>query len=152
MRKASSVMKKTLIPGSTSAGKPSSSISTSASLTGIADAQQPSDAAHDESTTSGKSTSEKQAGRRISRKSLGKSTASGQSAPPPEGAGPDPTAASSTVEQKIDFPILPSTSTFTLSGKEDKNEKLKKKAKNFLDERQKIKSRAQSLWSYIGKW
>lgn len=51
----------------------------------------------------------------------------------------------------IDGPILPSTSTFTLSGKDDKPEKLKKKAKNFLDERQKTKSRAQSLWSFIGK-
>lgn len=50
-----------------------------------------------------------------------------------------------------DVPILPSTSTFTLSGKDDKSEKLKKKAKNFLDERQKTKSRAQSLWSFIGK-
>lgn len=49
-----------------------------------------------------------------------------------------------------DVPILPSTSTFTLSSKDDKPEKLKKKAKNFLDERQKIKSRAQSLWSFIG--
>ncbi|KAL9549835.1 hypothetical protein MBANPS3_005021 [Mucor bainieri] len=51
----------------------------------------------------------------------------------------------------LDVPILPSTSTFTLSsgGKDDKPEKLKKKAKNFLDERQKIKSRAQSLWSFI---
>lgn len=48
-----------------------------------------------------------------------------------------------------DVPILPSTSTFTLSSKDDKPEKLKKKAKNFLDERQKIKSRAQSLWSFI---
>jgi hypothetical protein len=52
----------------------------------------------------------------------------------------------------LDVPILPSTSTFTLSStKDDKPEKLKKKAKNFLDERQKIKSRAQSLWSFIGK-
>lgn len=51
----------------------------------------------------------------------------------------------------LDGPILPSTSTFTLSSKDDKPEKLKKKAKNFLDERQKIKSRAQSLWSFIGK-
>jgi hypothetical protein len=50
-----------------------------------------------------------------------------------------------------DVSILPSTSTFTLSGKDDKSEKLKKKAKNFLDERQKTKSRAQSLWSFIGK-
>ncbi|CAO0796344.1 unnamed protein product [Mucor circinelloides] len=50
----------------------------------------------------------------------------------------------------LDVPILPSTSTFTLSsGKDDKPEKLKKKAKNFLDERQKTKSRAQSLWSFI---
>lgn len=51
----------------------------------------------------------------------------------------------------LDGPILPSTSTFTLAGKDDKPEKLKKKAKNFLDERQKTKSRAQSLWSFIGK-
>jgi hypothetical protein len=52
----------------------------------------------------------------------------------------------------LDVPILPSTSTFTLSStKDDKPEKLKKKAKNFLDERQKTKSRAQSLWSFIGK-
>lgn len=52
----------------------------------------------------------------------------------------------------LDVPILPSTSTFTLSsGKDDKPEKLKKKAKNFLDERQKTKSRAQSLWSFIGR-
>ncbi|KAI7868261.1 hypothetical protein BDF14DRAFT_1881054 [Spinellus fusiger] len=43
--------------------------------------------------------------------------------------------------------VLPSTSTYTLAGKEDKPEKLKKKAKNFLDERQKTKSRAQSLWN-----
>jgi hypothetical protein len=49
-----------------------------------------------------------------------------------------------------DLAVLPSTSTFILAGKDDKNEKLKKKAKTFLDERQKIKSRAQSLWSYIG--
>lgn len=47
-----------------------------------------------------------------------------------------------------DLLVLPSTSTFTL--KDDKQEKLKKKAKNFLDEKQKIKTRAQSLWSYIG--
>ncbi|KAI8362756.1 hypothetical protein BD560DRAFT_178321 [Blakeslea trispora] len=52
-------------------------------------------------------------------------------------------------EANLDVPILPSNSSFTLSGKEDKNEKLKKKAKNFLDERQKTKSRAQSLWSFI---
>ncbi|OBZ91240.1 Ral GTPase-activating protein subunit alpha-2 [Choanephora cucurbitarum] len=52
-------------------------------------------------------------------------------------------------ETNLDVPILPSNSTFTLSSKEDKNEKLKKKAKNFLDERQKTKSRAQSLWSFI---
>ena len=55
-------------------------------------------------------------------------------------------------ETNLDVPILPSNSTFTLSGKEDKNEKLKKKAKNFLDERQKTKSRAQSLWSFIGNY
>jgi hypothetical protein len=53
-------------------------------------------------------------------------------------------------EESGEMAILPSTSTFTLSGKDDKPEKLKKKAKNFLDERQKIKSRAQSLWSFIG--
>ncbi|KAI8993599.1 hypothetical protein BDB01DRAFT_847455 [Pilobolus umbonatus] len=47
----------------------------------------------------------------------------------------------------IDFPILPSTSTFSLSGKDDKSEKVKKKARNFLDERQKMKTRAQSLWN-----
>ncbi|KAJ2959225.1 hypothetical protein NQZ79_g5312 [Umbelopsis isabellina] len=33
--------------------------------------------------------------------------------------------------------------------KDERNDKLKKKAKNFLDERQKIKTRAQSLWSFI---
>ncbi|KAI8984457.1 hypothetical protein BDF20DRAFT_911553 [Mycotypha africana] len=49
----------------------------------------------------------------------------------------------------LDIPIAPSTSTYTLSGKDDKNEKLKKKTKNFLDEKQKAKTRAQSLWSYI---
>ena len=54
-------------------------------------------------------------------------------------------------ELGTDIPILPSTSTFSLAGKDDKGEKLKKKAKTFLDERQKIKSRAQSLWSYTGK-
>ncbi|KAI8093558.1 uncharacterized protein BX664DRAFT_295379 [Halteromyces radiatus] len=47
-----------------------------------------------------------------------------------------------------DDAILPSTSTFTLN-KEDRPEKLKKKTKNFMDEKQKIKSRLQSLWSYI---
>ncbi|KAI7855415.1 hypothetical protein BDC45DRAFT_568310 [Circinella umbellata] len=52
-------------------------------------------------------------------------------------------------ELGTDMLILPSTSTFSLAGKDDKGEKLKKKAKTFLDERQKIKSRAQSLWSYI---
>lgn len=50
----------------------------------------------------------------------------------------------------VDVQIAPSTSTFTLSGKDDKPEKLRKKAKNFLDEKQKIKTRAQSLWSFIG--
>jgi hypothetical protein len=59
--------------------------------------------------------------------------------------------ASSSNALGLDVPILPSTSTFTLSSKDDKPEKLKKKAKNFLDERQKTKSRAQSLWSFIGK-
>ncbi|KAI8367588.1 uncharacterized protein BYT42DRAFT_586812 [Radiomyces spectabilis] len=49
----------------------------------------------------------------------------------------------------IDMPILPSSSTFTLTARDDRPEKFKKKAKNFLDERQKIKTRAQSLWSYI---
>ncbi|ORZ14187.1 hypothetical protein BCR42DRAFT_393825 [Absidia repens] len=47
-----------------------------------------------------------------------------------------------------DDAILPSTSTFTLN-KEDRPEKLKKKTKNFMDEKQKVKSRVQSLWSYI---
>jgi hypothetical protein len=47
-----------------------------------------------------------------------------------------------------DLLVLPSTSTFAL--KDDKQEKLKKKARNFLDEKQKIKTRAQSLWAYIG--
>ncbi|CAO3589976.1 unnamed protein product [Absidia cylindrospora] len=47
-----------------------------------------------------------------------------------------------------DDAILPSTSTFTLN-KEDCPEKLKKKTKNFMDEKQKVKSRVQSLWSYI---
>ncbi|GAA5798646.1 hypothetical protein HPULCUR_004051 [Helicostylum pulchrum] len=62
-----------------------------------------------------------------------------------------PTTTSSISEDHlgIDGPLLPSTSTFTLAGKDDKPEKLKKKAKNFLDERQKTKSRAQSLWSFI---
>ncbi|KAG1463089.1 hypothetical protein G6F46_002102 [Rhizopus delemar] len=46
-----------------------------------------------------------------------------------------------------DLLVLPSTSTFAL--KDDKQEKLKKKARNFLDEKQKIKTRAQSLWAYI---
>lgn len=53
-------------------------------------------------------------------------------------------------DNNVDVQIAPSTSTFTLSGKDDKPEKLKKKAKNFLDERQKIKARAQSLWNFIG--
>jgi hypothetical protein len=57
----------------------------------------------------------------------------------------------STTKDTGDVQIAPSTSTFTLSGKDDKPEKLKKKAKNFFDERQKIKARAQSLWSFIGK-
>lgn len=83
--------------------------------------------------------------------------------PPPPPPPPAPTTTTAAVpamssepdigssgELGIDFPILPSTSSFTLPGKEDKGEKLKKKARNFLDERQKIKSRAQSLWSYIG--
>lgn len=35
--------------------------------------------------------------------------------------------------------------------KDERAEKLRKKAKNFLDERQKTKARAQSLWSFIGK-
>lgn len=62
------------------------------------------------------------------------------------------TSSSASVEEHlgIDGPIQPSTSTFTLSGKDDKSEKLKKKARNFLDERQKIKPRTQSLWSLIG--
>lgn len=47
-----------------------------------------------------------------------------------------------------DLLVLPSTSTFTL--KDDKQEKLKKKAKNFFNEKKEIKLRAQSLWSYIG--
>jgi hypothetical protein len=34
--------------------------------------------------------------------------------------------------------------------KDERAEKLRKKAKNFLDERQKTKARAQSLWSFIG--
>ncbi|KAI7906537.1 uncharacterized protein BX663DRAFT_496797 [Cokeromyces recurvatus] len=51
---------------------------------------------------------------------------------------------------KLDGRILSSTSTFVLNNNtNDKPEKLKKKAKHFLDERQKIKTRAQSLWSFI---
>ncbi|KAI9480932.1 MAG: hypothetical protein EXX96DRAFT_564755 [Benjaminiella poitrasii] len=52
---------------------------------------------------------------------------------------------------KLDGLIVTSASTFALNNntKDDKPEKLKKKAKNFLDERQKTKSRAQSLWSFI---
>ncbi|KAI8144750.1 hypothetical protein BJV82DRAFT_606134 [Fennellomyces sp. T-0311] len=66
-------------------------------------------------------------------------------------ASHDSTTGMSTTSNDIglEIPILPSTSTFSLAGKDDKGEKLKKKAKTFLDERQKIKSRAQSLWSYI---
>ncbi|KAL0082507.1 hypothetical protein J3Q64DRAFT_1751821 [Phycomyces blakesleeanus] len=67
----------------------------------------------------------------------------------PDGIRVIPTAASNPDNVSFDLPILPSSSTFTISGKEDKPEKLKKKLKNFLDERQKTKSRAQSLWSYI---
>lgn len=34
--------------------------------------------------------------------------------------------------------------------KDERAEKLRKKAKHFFDERQKTKTRAQSLWSFIG--
>lgn len=82
------------------------------------------------------------------------STAAAAAAAPPPPEKPK-SIISDTVDTNtlgLDVPILPSTSTFTLSsGKDDKPEKLKKKAKNFLDERQKTKSRAQSLWSFIGK-
>jgi hypothetical protein len=36
------------------------------------------------------------------------------------------------------------------AAKDERADKLKKKAKNFFDERQKTKARAQSLWSFIG--
>lgn len=85
------------------------------------------------------------------------STAAAAPQPPPPPPEKPKSIMSDTVDNNhhtlgLDVPILPSTSTFTLSGgKDDKPEKLKKKAKNFLDERQKTKSRAQSLWSFIGK-
>jgi hypothetical protein len=62
-----------------------------------------------------------------------KHTRSHSELPIPEPASPEPHAA-------LTMPIT----------KDERADKLKKKAKNFLDERQKIKTRAQSLWSFIG--
>ena len=120
MRKASSVMKKTLIPGGSAPGKPSMPHSTTATNSNENDINESRRTTKD---TDLSASHDSTAGMSISSNDIG-----------------------------LDVPILPSTSTFSLAGKDDKGEKLKKKAKTFLDERQKIKSRAQSLWSYIGKW
>ncbi|KAG0169558.1 Ral GTPase-activating protein subunit alpha-2 [Apophysomyces sp. BC1015] len=125
-------MKKTFTPGA-SVGKPSNSTSTSSTAdVPHDDALEQSDAVENDKLGTLGMLAKKQDGVRI-----------GQSQPSTaEGSG----------IIGIDIPILPSSSTFMLAGKDDKPERLKKKAKNFLDERQKIKSRAQSLWSYIGTY
>lgn len=140
MRKASSVMKKTFSPSSATSG---------------ANATAPPSAATATATT---------------RQSLSNSIDNATLddfplppvPPPPHEPSPNPTAPATTTAETGEFlqtsypvsvladdAILPSTSTFTLN-KEDRPEKLKKKTKNFMDEKQKVKSRVQSLWSYIG--
>lgn len=141
MRKASSVMKKTLIPGgTTTAAKPSSpapapTTSTSNRLT---DTQHDSNQHLSEESSSIHDSDKHRLAKKVP-------------ALPDTSDGDQSSQQESATDLGVDFPILPSTSTFTLGGRDDRGEKLKKKAKNFLDERQKTKSRAQSLWSYIGK-
>ncbi|KAI9315823.1 hypothetical protein BX666DRAFT_257432 [Dichotomocladium elegans] len=132
MRKASSVMKKTLIPGGTNLAKPSTAASVTNAGTTHSNVQEEtnSDDPHDTASE---------------RRQLAKRVP-----PIPDASDTDPPMyQESHAELSVDFPILPSTSSLTPSGKDDKGEKLKKKARNFLDERQKVKSRAQSLWAYI---
>ncbi|KAF7726352.1 Ral GTPase-activating protein subunit alpha-1 [Apophysomyces ossiformis] len=122
MRKASSVMKKTFTPG-TSAGKPSNSTSTSSTAdTPQDDSLEQSEAVENDKLGTLSTFAKKHDAIRM---------AQSQSSIAESGGG--------TIG--IDIPILPSSSTFILAGKDDKTERLKKKAKNFLDERQKIKLR-----------
>lgn len=140
MRKASSVMKKTLIPGgTTTAAKPSSPApAPTTSSNRFADTQHDSNQHLPEESSSIHDSEKHRLAKKVP-------------ALPDTSDGDQSSQQESATELGVDFPILPSTSTFTLGGRDDRGEKLKKKAKNFLDERQKTKSRAQSLWSYIGK-
>ncbi|KAI9484408.1 hypothetical protein BDB00DRAFT_148787 [Zychaea mexicana] len=169
MRKASSVMKKTLIPGTTP-GKASMPHSTttaegnssgsstshwheqddSKTTTATTTKAAPTTSAPGATTSSNTTTSANAAAAGDQqRRATGKDNNSNNHTDLL--ASQESTTAMSTTSAELgpDIPILPSTSTFSLAGKDDKGEKQRKKAKNFLDERQKIKSRAQSLWSYI---
>ncbi|KAI8073208.1 hypothetical protein BC940DRAFT_343891 [Gongronella butleri] len=64
---------------------------------------------------------------------------------------PAPTATTSAAvaDSSRDMDDTAATTTAAATAKEDRPEKLRKKAKPFLDDKQKIKSRLQSLWSYL---